>query len=295
MLLAAGGVAAEPTLPLQNITHQYNLHEAPGEPLALPSDLVAAPDGRLYVVDSGNHRVVVYGSEGKPLSTFGKRGHGEGEFSDPVGIASDASGTIYVADSGNNRIQIFDHDGGYRSQFAVVEEGKAVRPVDIAVTGDGKRLYVTGNSNHKVMTFDHNGKLLHAWGGEGEDEGRFRFPATLAINVDHLYVVDVLNTRVQIFNFEGKLRFVVGEWGVLPGQLFRPKGVVVTDNGSVLVSDSYMGVIQVFDDHSKLMFVLGRGGAIERFTTPVGIDLDRNGRLYVAEMLANRVSVYSLQ
>jgi hypothetical protein len=59
------------------------------------------------------------------------------------------------------------------------------------------------------------------------------------------------------------------------------------------VSDSYLDVIQVYDSSYKFQYVLGSGGKPRKVTAPGGIALDGN-RLYVAEMLANRVSVYEL-
>ncbi|MDH5388944.1 MAG: 6-bladed beta-propeller, partial [Gammaproteobacteria bacterium] len=59
--------------------------------------------------------------------------------------------------------------------------------------------------------------------------------------------------------------------------------------------DSYMGVIQVFDSNHRFSHVLGEKGNPEIFSTPSGIFVDNNQRLYVAEMLSNRVSVYQLR
>ena len=64
----------------------------------------------------------------------------------------------------------------------------------------------------------------------------------------------------------------------------------------VYVSDSYMGVIQVFDPQGKFSGVLGETGkkSIRRFTTPTGLFIDAHNRLYVVEMQANRVGVYQI-
>jgi hypothetical protein len=61
------------------------------------------------------------------------------------------------------------------------------------------------------------------------------------------------------------------------------------------VSDSYLGVIQIFKRFRKFKGVLGNGdNQVLRFKTPVGIYIDDKFRLYVVEMLLNRVSVYQL-
>ena len=41
------------------------------------------------------------------LIQWGTQGSGNGQFSDPFGVATDAAGNAYVADQGNQRIQKF--------------------------------------------------------------------------------------------------------------------------------------------------------------------------------------------
>lgn len=264
------------------------------EGLALPSDVAVGGDGRIYVVDSGNHRIAVFERGGKRLFTFGSHGSGPGQLRDPVGIGIDASGKVYVADKGNHRIQIFAANGTYARALAVKAGGKNVAPVDVAVDAAGKTVYVTGNSNHKVMAFSPEGRLLYQWGGEGMNRGEFRYPATIVVGADgRVYVVDVLNTRVQVRDPNGSF-YTVGEWGVLPGQLFRPKGVALDRRGRVYVSDSYLDVVQVFNNAYQFLYVLGSGGKPQPLISAAGITVDSNNRLYVAEMLKHRVTVFEL-
>lgn len=296
-LLALSAVAAlAQGIPTAPVRHLFDFAGGGAGPLAMPTDVAVGSGGRVYVVDGGNHRIVAFSSSGQYLFRFGHQGSGRGEFRDPVGIGTDGQGRVYVADSGNQRIQIFDAGGGFLSAFAVVEGGKPVRPTDVEVDGQGKTLFVTGNSNHKVMAFSASGQLLRQWGGEGVSDFEFRYPATMALSpTGLLYVVDVLNTRVQVFDGEGRRGYRVGGWGVLPGQFFRPKGVALDSRGHVFVSDSYLDVVQVFDTGYRLLHVLGDAGKPRRFSAPVGLAVDGGDRLYVVEMLANKVSAHALR
>jgi hypothetical protein len=56
--------------------------------------------GRLYVLDKGNHRVLVFDSTGQFLSEFGSRGGGPGEIERPEALVVDADGAVHVADFG---------------------------------------------------------------------------------------------------------------------------------------------------------------------------------------------------
>ncbi|WP_170942375.1 NHL repeat-containing protein [Noviherbaspirillum denitrificans] len=295
LLLALQGAWAE-TYPTKAIRHLFDITGGAAGPLAVPTDVAVGKDGRIYVVDGGNHRLVAFGPSGQYLFSIGRAGTGKGEFKSPVGVGTDSQGRVYVADSGNNRIQIFDGAGNFIGTFPVASNGKPIRPIDVAPDAEGKTLYVTGNNNHKVMAFSPSGQLLREWGGEGLSDGEFRYPATISVTPNGLiFVVDVMNTRVQVFDKRGRLGFRVGEWGVLPGQFLRPKGVAIDSGGWSYVSDSYMDVIQVFDNSYRFQHVLGADGNLQRFNSPGGLAIDNNNRLYVVEMLGNKVSVHSLR
>jgi DNA-binding beta-propeller fold protein YncE len=107
-------------------------------------------------------------------------------------------------------------------------------------------------------------------------------------------VIDVLNARAQVFSNSGKFIRIIGGQGVVAGKLFRPKGVAVDHKDNIYISDSYMELIQVFDSDGKFLYVLGDQDKIRRFSAPAGIAIYKD-RLYVSEVLGNKVSVYSLR
>ncbi len=284
-----------PPIPFHSISLLRYLSGQKGDRLSLPSD-VAVNEHGVYVVDGGNHRIVVFDQEGDYRFQFAAKGSKAGQLSGPVGLGLDAKGRVYVADRGNARIQIFDSEGTYLSGFTLKSKGKVVVPIDIAANPRGSRLYITGNNNHRLMVVNHNGKLLRQWGGNGLNRGQFRYPGSVLVKKNgHIAVVDILNTRVQVFNRKGEFSRQIGDWGVLPGQFVRPKGVATDSKGWFYVSDSYMGLIQVFDDEGQFRYVLKEDGGDQGMVTPAGIAIDKNDRLYVTEMLKNRVAVYNLR
>lgn len=80
---------------------------------------IAVGQGRVYVSDSGNGRIEVFQYNGKHIATWGSKGSGAGEFSEPVGIALDGKGAAYVMDSGNDRIQKLDLSGKMLLAWAI--------------------------------------------------------------------------------------------------------------------------------------------------------------------------------
>jgi DNA-binding beta-propeller fold protein YncE len=276
-----------------DVAHVMDITGSVSARLSLPTDVAVSHD-RICVVDGGNHRVAVFNIEGTFLFNIGSQGSAQGQFLRPVGLGTDEDGRIYVADTGNHRIQIFNLYGKFLAEFPVISNQRLIRPIDVAVNQDLGFVYVTGNNNHKLMVFGVNGRLIREWGGNGAEKGEFRYPATLVVMPDNrISVVDVLNTRVQVFRDNGEFSIQVGEWGVLPGQLFRPKGIATDGQGRFYVSDSYMNVVQVYSDIGQFLYYLKVSDSTYRMRTPTGMTI-AGDRLYIAELLANKVSVFKL-
>ena len=260
---------------------------------SLPSD-VAANSKQIFIVDGGNHRIVAFNKQGKHLFSFGSYGDSKGQFNYPVGLFVDNK-HVYVADSGNHRVQIFTSKGKYLNSFPLKHKGKPVRPIDLIVHSRTGNIIVSASETHNLLIFSPKGKLLDKWGTNGMNEGEFRYPATITEMSDgRIAVVDVLNTRVQVFNSKGKVSMVVSGWGVLQGQLVRPKGITIDKKNNFYISDSYLNLVQIFSETGDFISVLGERGTPYKMVTPVGMQIDNN-KLYVVEMRAHRVSVYHLK
>jgi sugar lactone lactonase YvrE len=108
--------------------------------------------GRLYVADSCNHRVQVFGPDGHWLRSYGKPGTGLGELSYPYDIAVDTAGYQFVCEFGNSRIQIFDSEGQPVETVgrAGTAPGEFANPWSVALDSRGN-LYVADSLNHRVQ------------------------------------------------------------------------------------------------------------------------------------------------
>ncbi len=88
-----------------------------GEPLGdfkSPQDLCVAPDGRVYLADSGNNRIVVLSGDMTRVENVitGFENHGTADtFATPTGLAVAEDGTLYIADSMNRRVVALRSDG----------------------------------------------------------------------------------------------------------------------------------------------------------------------------------------
>src|SRR5207248_1133300 len=90
--------------------------------LVEPKNVAIAPDGVMYVADSGNHRIEKFDATGKFQLAWGSEGTDDGQFKDgpgggPWGVAVGADGDVYVADTWNHRVERFDPNGKFKSKF----------------------------------------------------------------------------------------------------------------------------------------------------------------------------------
>ncbi|MFO0689498.1 MAG: MBL fold metallo-hydrolase [Myxococcota bacterium] len=183
----------------------------PGDDLAhfdQPTDLAFASTGEIYVSDGyGNSRVVRLSQEGRPVTSFGHKGRGPGEFDLPHGITIDAQDRIYVADRGNERVQVFDRDGHPLAAWGPEVFGRGTRAWGVEVAGD--RLFVIdgGHMNPEIAGFARltrmalDGRVEAQWSRYGTAPGELAWGHDLAVGPDGaVYTAEVrINDRIQKF------------------------------------------------------------------------------------------------
>ena len=142
------------------------LAERAAGPFNHPTEMIAHPNGDLYVTDGyRNARVHRFAKDGTLKTSWGAPGHGPGQFHLPHSIAFDDKGLLYVADRANKRIQIFTPDGerlgewtgmggpndisrGKDGNFYIAEQEENGGPAHIAVRDAQGKLLARMESRH---------------------------------------------------------------------------------------------------------------------------------------------------
>lgn len=108
--------------------------EGPGQ-FNFPSFIAVAPDGDIYVADTGNFRIQVFDPEGQLVKMYGSSGDQPGQFGRVKGMAFDSFGNLYVVDGQTAIVQMFSPTlrplmafGGpaARKEFMAVPNGIAI-------------------------------------------------------------------------------------------------------------------------------------------------------------------------
>jgi len=179
------------------------VNEGVERPAALAYDETS---DRLYVADSIGQCVSVFSSDGAHLSTWGKRGDGDGEFNYPSYLALDRSGRLLVTDALNYRVQAFTRGGKFLWKFWRHGDGSGdfAAPKGVAADSEG-HIYVVDAAFDAVQIFDaQGGLLLLSFGDLGPAPGEFWLPEGAFINrKNQIYVADSFNRRIQVFEFLG--------------------------------------------------------------------------------------------
>ena len=190
----------------------------PGARMAVPLRLDArltqptgvafdAASGRLFVVDTAEHRVQVFERDGALAGSIGRRGSGDGEFNYPTYIWRTPEGRLYVTDSLNFRIQVFDARGQFAATFGRQGDGTgdAARQKGVATDRYG-HVYVVDALFHAFQIFDTTGRLLLPVGERGRERGEFWLPTGIFIDQDDgdtIYIADSYNQRIQVLRYIG--------------------------------------------------------------------------------------------
>lgn len=218
-----------------------------GENLKSPVSVAFDDEMRLYVSDSAEGKVLVFGSDGKFLFSFHEAG--SDRLKRPTGLAYNRHNKIlYVVDTLGNKIYAFNAKGENLFSFGQrgEKEGEFNFPTHIFCSPSGT-LYVTDSINFRIEIFDESGKFLSSFGHHGDGSGDFAMPKGVAADKEGaIYVVDSLFDNVQLFNTQGEFLLTIGKRGNDFGEFWLPAGIFIDDTGIIYIADTYNRRVQVF-------------------------------------------------
>lgn len=198
------------------------VRDEPAGPLAFPAHALATGN-RLFVSDSGHHRVLECSHDGRVLRQFGSGtpGNWDGPLAGcglrlPQGLAIGRD-VLYVADAGNHGVRRIRLDSGeldtvlgagHAAYRNVEEQGSGLRiaiNAPHAVAADGDVLYVAATGQHQILRVDLRAQHVATIAGDGRSDVRdgiggqssLSQPAALALMPGQLLVADAGGNSVR--------------------------------------------------------------------------------------------------
>ncbi len=133
-------------------------------PLSRPEAMHFAPDGFLYIADSGNRRLVKLDANFQIVAELG-----QGVLQTPTGLFVDDDGTLYIADAGKETVVILSKDGELIKEFGRPTEplfgkDRQFLPRKIAVDARKNLYIVSEGSVDGLVMMNTNGNFIGYFG-----------------------------------------------------------------------------------------------------------------------------------
>ena len=277
ILVAAGLTLANATGPTATPVRAYEMD--PADPMVLPSSVAVDLEGRVYVADGLNDRVVQFDRDGSVAAIV--REVGTESLSGPFAVDVDSSGALWIVDE---RLVARWEPGG-RSEVVIRLAETGLGPLDITdIEVTAENIWLVDNDGDRLLRGSRAGS---EW--RQVDHGDLIYPFKVAVDeAGRAYAIDALNYTVRSYAADGAPMLNLGRRGVAPGRHFRPRGLAASADG-VWVSDGELGVVQLFDARGGFEGVLlDRHGELLVLDSPVDLEV-AGDRLYVVERDAGRV------
>ncbi|MGA2533390.1 MAG: NHL repeat-containing protein [Candidatus Aminicenantales bacterium] len=217
-----------------------------------PLDMAMDDAGSIYILDSGNQRIQVFGPDGRFVRAIGRKGQGPGEFANLNSIDIDAEGRLHVLDIGQKRIQVFAANG---------EVLKSIRTTNIGI--DRMRLLKSGALVIRSYTaFGISGapnpknlpKLVKLLNPDLEVRAEFGEPFdygdmitntvgnswTFAVDgKDHIFICFANQNRIEKYSSEGELLWRADRELNFPTKLIEKGGQKITPNSATYIAPKF--------------------------------------------------------
>lgn len=285
-------------------------------------DMFVDKDDQLYVVDTGNNRILKMSYEGEVIAEY-TEGYGL-PFKNPKGIYVHSDGSMWIADSGNYRIVRLDKNGKdmevyYKPDSSLLEESFTFSPEKLYVSITGY-IYVLKGTNLMLMDskndfrgyvgaaavpFSLSRLLIRTFGTKSQIERTIKQqPAAYSnfmIASDGM-VYGILASektgQIRKLNSVGTNTYPEQPYGfsimlddVTPKQA-KFSDINVMDNGIITLTDQATGLLYQYNQDGDLLAIFGGTGSIKgTYTNPVSVVSDSTGRLYVLDFTTNTVTV----
>ncbi len=231
-----------------------------------PRGLVVDESGSVYVLDSHDQRIQVFGSDGRYVRTIGRKGQGPGEFSDPNSLDIDQQGRLFVLDDAQKRIQVLSSKGDVLRSFRTPSFGFGIDEMRLLGSGEFVIRSITGFGLSGAPKQKSVPKLLKLLSpeltarlefGEASDFGDEITNAALnscyfaVDDADEVFVCLANQNRLDKYSPEGQLVWRADREVNFPTKLIQKGGQRITPNSATYIAPKFNRVAVGVDADDK--------------------------------------------
>jgi DNA-binding beta-propeller fold protein YncE len=245
-------------------------------PLSGPEEMMLAPDGFLYIADTGNRRILKLDTAFQIVAEYG-----QDILQAPTGLFVDEDGTIYIADASKNTIVILDRNGSLVNEFGRPSEplfgaSREFLPRKIAVDARQNLYIVSEGSVDGLVMMNTDGNFIGYFGANAADmslkmilqrlfltdeqldqfiKNEAASPSNITIDARSLVYTITAGTErdksIRKFNISGKNLFTHAIFGTT-----RFRDISVSPTGLLVTVDANGGIWE-YDLNGTLLFLFG--------------------------------------
>ncbi len=285
------------------------------EALNAPTDFTLLDDGYMYILDSGNRRVVVSDREGGLIATFG-----EDVLVNPRGMYVTAEHICYVADRDAKQVFVFDENGRLTESYGrptapLYGETQDFMPLKVIANESGTMYIICESNTNGVVQISpvDGGTFLGYFGTNATnaslwdiiwrtiqtDAQRAKSRGNIPATPDNM-AIDEKGLIYTVTRGEGlatlKRLNIAGVNMIEPDAYEEvPAAVAVGNHDNVFVA-SQMGYIYEYNNEGQLLFVFGGSDdgqqRIGLSTKVEAIQVGTDDKIYILDSDKAQIQVY---
>ncbi len=246
-----------------------------------PRGIAAGADGRIYVAETGNQRLLILSATGELLQTVTG---GSAPFSEPFDVAIAAQGRVYVLDAAAGQVAIFTAEGDF----------EAYLPADTTLVERSRGIHVDANGHiwlahtpaGRAVELDENGGLLQdipVWPADGAQ------PVDVVTGTNGmLFVTDAGLHKLISYAADGRRLLA---WDIAVANSIDGSHLAAGPDGFLYMTEPELSRIVKLTpqgERAGSWTVTGNNGALVK---PIGITVDPAGRIWFADVAGGQIFV----
>lgn len=236
---------------------------------------------QLLIADTQNQRIQILSPNGDFIQFIQHP-----ELQSPCSVTRNRDGNIFVLDAADSRLRMFSAEGQLEQTFGGQSQIKSVFGMILL-------------QNQDLLISDAQGASFHILSPEGELKKTFshdnKSPSGMYVYKDQIFVVDFSLPAVCVLDQQGQEVQRFGKRGIKPGEFSVPKGICVSNQGHIFISESLSHRLQIFDQQGQFLTSFGKKGTgAGEFSNPESLAYRPDAGVYILDRGNHRIQYFSI-